>query len=281
VLGPGYRQVFRSWSGPGNPYTSKIVLRLTARFMSREVSRLALPLAAIPFWVLWNVGKADAVMAECTALTIGPALAVEAADGLLAQAMLMPRAHRSAVVRAVAVSIFHNVERIQLPLPGFGYSASPGAVHPNAAALLEHLENRCGILPPGLVAPTPAARRRSILRVRRSSRVEPSDDEETLSLGTDGALAAVGPETALDSISAFQKQVRRISPEYRTAPEHRAASTHRVASERQAASALRRVCAAPRRCAACACPLRGRQTATASGWPVPAVAPVSRACPCE
>ncbi|KAG8465802.1 hypothetical protein KFE25_005372 [Diacronema lutheri] len=145
VLSRGHRQVFRSWSsGRGS---SALLVRLSSRFLGREATRLALPLTAVPFWVLWNVAKANAVMAECTALTIGPALAIEAVDGLLPRATLleMPRAHREAVVRAVAASILHNVRRVQLPLPGFGFSAAAGSVHPNAAALLEHLQARCGI----------------------------------------------------------------------------------------------------------------------------------------
>jgi len=125
-----------------------VLVRLSSRFLGRGLTRLALPLAAIPFWVLFNVQKANAVMAECTALTIGPALAVDAADGLLpSEPRLLSLSHRAAVVRAVAASIFHNVQRVQLPLPGFGFSAAAGSVHPNAAALLEHLEWRCGLVP--------------------------------------------------------------------------------------------------------------------------------------
>jgi hypothetical protein len=213
VVSRGYKQVFSSWSGPGS---SRLLTRLASRFISRELSRVALPLAAIPFWVLWNIGKANAVMCECTALTIGPALAVEAADGLLPRFPLLelPSSHRLAVVRAVAASVHHNVDRIQLPLPGFGYSAAAGAVHPNAAALLGHLEARCGLVPRLVkaadadAAAEAADARAAAGRARGRTGAEPSGATEGPAQAARRARrSAAAREDALDSVSAFQTRV--------------------------------------------------------------------------
>lgn len=151
VLTRASRQVFRGWSGPGNPMGSKVFMRLLTRFLGRELTRVAVPLVAIPFWMLWNVGKAKAVMTECAALTTGPALGVEVLGELLPHRRRMPLAHRVAVVRAVAASIHHNVRRVELPFPGFGYSAAAGSVHPNSAILLEAVESAMGVRQPTLL----------------------------------------------------------------------------------------------------------------------------------